>query len=106
MVYTGFNYWTNEGPKPDEGNAHSYFAKYPLWLAWYGLDAQTADLSTTPENNNIIPLRNWNTWTFWQYADKSTLEGVTSDNGELTDVDMNVYNGTEAEFKNHFGLNA
>ena len=106
MVYTGFNYWTNEGPKPDEGNAHSYFAKYPLWLAWYGLDAQTADLSTTPENKNIVPLRNWNTWTFWQYADKSTLEGVTSDNGELTDVDMNVYNGTEAEFKNHFGLNA
>ena len=104
MIYTGFNYWDKEGPKANEGNANDYFAKYPLWLAWYGLDDSVPDLTLIPENAGIIPLRNWEAWTFWQYADKSTIEGVTDTNGELTDVDMNVYDGREEDFRNKFGL--
>jgi hypothetical protein len=74
-------------------------------LAWYGLNDTISDLTLMPENAGVIPLRNWAAWTFWQYADKSTFEGVTDENGELTDVDMNVYNGTEEELRNQFGLN-
>ena len=106
IVYTGFEYWNKEGPKQEEENAHSYFAKYPLWLAWYGVNDQVADLSLSPEDGGIIPLRNWQSWLLWQYSDKSMIEGVTDDKGNITDVDMNVYNGTTEDFKEHFGLNA
>ena len=105
IVYTGFDYWNKQGPKTTETNAHQYFARFPLWLAWYGATGLAADLSVPPEAAGIMPLRNWQSWLFWQYGDKSTLEGVTDENGELTDVDMNLYNGTEEGFKQRFGLN-
>ena len=37
-------------------------------------------------------------WTFWQYTDKATLDGY---NGTEKHIDMNVFNGTGAQFENY-----
>ena len=57
------------------------FDDYPLWIRdvylWPGLTLPNRD------------------WTFWQYSDKGTLAGYT---GEEEHIDLNVFNGGEAEF--------
>lgn len=40
-------------------------------------------------------------WTFWQYSNRKKLDGY---NGEEKFIDMNVFNGSEEEFKIFFGL--
>ncbi len=60
---------------------HGAFDDYPLWIRdvylWPGLTMPNRD------------------WTFWQYSDKGTLAGYT---GEEEHIDLNVFNGGEAEF--------
>jgi len=56
------------------------FAKYPLWIANYGV------------SKPHIP-KPWLTWTIWQDTDKGRLAGVPQG------VDMNWFNGSAAELK-------
>ncbi|MCL6454389.1 MAG: 1,4-beta-N-acetylmuramidase [Alicyclobacillus sp.] len=63
----------------------SALAKYPLWIASYGVNA--------PANVN-----GWTEWTFWQYSDTGTVQGVTGS------VDLDVYNGTVAQLRSAYGL--
>jgi lysozyme len=37
-------------------------------------------------------------WTFWQYTDKGRLSGYK---GKETFIDLNVFNGTQAEFEKY-----
>lgn len=58
------------------------FADYPLWLAEYNKDK-------TPQ----LPL-DWKQWTFWQHTQNGRVAGVEGN------VDLNRYNGTQAQFRN------
>lgn len=53
------------------------FDKYPIWLAWYNLDAKEAMLKKT--------------WTFWQFTEQGKISGID------TYVDINIFNGTRQE---------
>lgn len=58
------------------GNGLGELAGYPLWIAQYTTAAQPV----------IPPV--WNTWAFWQYSDKGSVDGINGD------VDQNRFNGT------------
>lgn len=75
-VYTGYYYWQEFAP------GVSYFAQYPLWIAWYN-----------PTPPLVPPI--WQDWTYWQFTDDGdgTLFGV-----ESREIDLNYFNGSEAEF--------
>lgn len=64
------------------------FDDYPLWIRdvylWPGL---------------TLPGRDW---TFWQYSDRGTLSGYA---GEEERIDLNVFNGGEAEFAAYLAAN-
>jgi len=70
-VYTGYYYW-RENTKPTD----TYFAQYPLWIAWYG---------GTPK---IPPI--WNEWLMHQFTDNGdgAAWGVASGN-----IDINTRKG-------------
>lgn len=83
-VYTGYYYWQ------EFASGVKYFSQYPLWIAWY---------------NPFEPLvpSIWKDWTLWQYTDNGdgNLYGVESKN-----IDLNYFNGTEAEFMKFFNLDS
>lgn len=56
------------------------FGDYPLWVAEY----TSAPAPKVPSG--------WTTWTFWQYSQSGTVAGVSGA------VDMDRFNGTQAEF--------
>ena len=39
----------------------------------------------------------WQDWLFWQYSETTLVDGVTSDNGQPTECDLNWFRGTEEE---------
>ena len=59
----------------------SELSDYPLWLAHH-----------TPASKPWIP-KPWTSWTFWQYSDKGTINGI---NGP---VDLDWFNGTHHQLK-------
>lgn len=71
-VYTGYYYWT-ERITP----INSYFAQYPLWIAWY---------NPAPPR---VP-KPFQDWLLWQFTDNGdgVLYGVESKN-----IDLNYFNG-------------
>lgn len=72
MVYTYPSFWQTAM------GGTSAFGGYPLWIAHY---------TSAP-----APLHpGWADWTFWQYSDRATLDGVRGP------VDMNRFNGTSAD---------
>ncbi len=68
ILYTYPAFW------PSIGNP-SGFAKYPLWIANYGVKCPK------------VPGQ-WTGWPFWQYSSKGAVPGISGN------VDLNVFNGT------------
>lgn len=75
IIYTSFGFWDGwmSGVRD--------FSSYPLWVANY-----------TSRRRPLIP-REWSTWTFWQYTDRTEVPGIpTPDedgdrfNGSLSDL--------------------
>ncbi len=60
------------------------FADYPLWIRSINGEPDLLD------------------WKFWQYSDKGLLDGYA---GDEKYIDLNVYNGSEAEFREEFSKN-
>lgn len=58
------------------------YESHPIWIR---------DVLTKPQ------LPDNREWTFWQYSHREKLKGY---DGEETYIDMNVFNGTQEEFKN------
>lgn len=88
-IYTGYYYWLeNTITKGIPKASLNYFKQYPLWIAAYNNFAPTVP---TP----------WDDWTFWQFTDNGdgSLYGVESKN-----IDLNYFNGDEAEFYQFFRL--
>ena len=82
FIYTSSGFWRSY--MTCEKREHTDWARfYPLWLAHY-----TALWPNTP-----YP---WIGWAFWQYFDKGTLPGIK------THVDLNWFNGSEAELIEQF----
>jgi GH25 family lysozyme M1 (1,4-beta-N-acetylmuramidase) len=83
-IYTGYYFWTQNTSK--DKALYPFFAKRPLWLAWY----------EKPEHVHIP--EPWTTWTHWQYGTPAV------DWGQPTkEIDANVYNGTRDEFAARYG---
>ncbi len=59
------------------------FSEYDIWIR---------DVYFTPR------LEDGREWTFWQYSDKERLDGY---NGVEKYIDMNVFNGSEEEFRRY-----
>jgi lysozyme len=88
-IYTAHSYWTTKTiQKGIPAASLEYFKQYPLWVANYGV---------------IKPLlpKPWTEWTFWQFTDKGDGKKFGA---ESLNIDMNYFNGTEAEFHARFGL--
>ena len=60
-----------------------HYATYDMWIS---------NIVTKPK-----PLEN-QTWTFWQYANRTRLDGYT---GTERYIDLNVFNGSAEEFNNY-----
>lgn len=71
IIYTSPSFFTELG-------GPTYFAKYPLWIANYGVKAPT------------VPLP-WQSWVFWQYSESGIVSGV-KDN-----VDTDLFNGSKED---------
>lgn len=71
VIYTHFKFYN----KYIAGN----FDEYPIWIAKYG--------SRPP------PLGGKKQWTFWQYGNKGSIEGVEGM------VDLNVFNGNQQDLE-------
>lgn len=73
IVYTGSAFWRMSL------NDSGALSEYPLWIAHY-----------TSGPRPLVP-RGWPRWTFWQFSQKGKIPGITGC------VDLNAFNGTEAE---------
>ena len=80
MLYTYKYFWMGE-----MGNT-TRFSEYPLWLAAYQ--------DTAPE-----PVGGWDKLAFWQRSGSGRVAGIE------TDVDLNLFNGTEAQLESFSGGN-
>ncbi len=78
VVYTSQAFWDK-----CMGGTNS-FKENPLWVASWGVDKPQ-----TPGG--------WEKWTFWQYSDKGSVDGV---NGK---VDVDKFNGTAEQLKQFAG---
>lgn len=84
IIYTNQDTWrTSLGDDPS-------FARYPLWIANYGVSAPN------------LPSGNWSGrgWHFWQRTDKAVVPGV---NRGTASVDLNVFRGKESDFQEWMG---
>ncbi|MBE7364870.1 glycoside hydrolase family 25 protein [Corynebacterium aurimucosum] len=80
MLYTYKYFWMGQ-----MGNS-TRFSEYPLWLAAYQ--------DTAPD-----PVGGWDKLAFWQRSGSGRVAGIE------TDVDMNLFNGTEAQLQSFSGGN-
>jgi GH25 family lysozyme M1 (1,4-beta-N-acetylmuramidase) len=88
-IYTGYYYWIeNTIQKGIPSASLEWFGRFPLWIAAYN--------DTAPK-----PPQPWKEWALWQFTDNGdgTKYGVHSLN-----IDLNVFDGTEAEFYDTFGI--
>jgi lysozyme len=69
LLYTGPGFWNAFGDHD--------FGSYPLWVAEYGVAAPK-------------PVDGWATWTFWQYSETGTVDGVAGS------VDLDRFAGDAA----------
>ncbi len=77
IIYTASWFWdSNVLPSND-------WASYDLWITNYG--------TGTP----ALP-RDWSTWRFWQYSDKGTVAGISSQY-----TDLNWFNGSYEDLLNY-----
>lgn len=72
MIYTYKNFWSSRMA------GTSQFTAYPLWLAYYN-----------EELGSLVG--NWPDWAIWQYTSSGSVPGISGR------IDMNVFNGTQAD---------
>jgi GH25 family lysozyme M1 (1,4-beta-N-acetylmuramidase) len=77
MIYTGNWWWKPRVLRSDNWKTHD------LWTAHY-----------TSAASPIMP-PDWTTWRFWQYSGSGQVPGIS------TNVDLDWFNGTEAELRQY-----
>ncbi len=95
IIYTGKYFW--------QDNVQSgAFSDYPLWHAQYP-NACLPPAMPPPSCGCANIADQWSTWTMWQYTSTGSIPGIG------TNVDKNVFMGTEADliaFANQGGYGA
>ncbi len=79
MIYSGVSFLETSFSDAS-GGPPAWTQDYALWLGWF-------PSHYTPGMTPLMP-RGWPKWTFWQYHDKATLNGID------TAVNLDVFNGT------------
>lgn len=80
MIYTSPGFWNSYvTPYPPE-----WPNNYPLWIAHYGVDRPS------------IPYP-WLNFNFWQFSEKGEVAGITRFPSRRPKVDLNWFNGSQAE---------
>lgn len=74
IIYNGVSFWNTSL------NGCTAFVNCPHFIARWGTGCPS--VSTT-----------WPSWTFWQYTDSGTVDGITGN------VDLNQFNGTEQQIE-------
>jgi lysozyme len=76
------------------GRAPDWAKDYELWVAQYPFEFDPARMpnASMPRQPN-----GWKDWKFWQYSESAILEGVTDEINRPTRIDLNWFQGTEAE---------
>jgi len=98
LIYTRKSFWQIWGTKAD------WVKLCDLWCAWYPLPEYKyfapASIEQKTFERVFIP-EPWQDWKFWQFTDKGDgyFYGL---NGR--DLDLDVFNGTESELRQYFGL--
>jgi hypothetical protein len=88
-MYTGY-WWLREHSNAITNAAqYNYLKTHDLWLAWYSTDAASV----------LIPAP-WTSLLYWQFGTPSEGHqyGV-----ETIEIDMNYFNGTQADFDTRYG---
>lgn len=89
VIYTGYPYWKNA-----INNANrDWFTKFVLWEAWY------PDMTQEHPESEVLIAPTWNKVTFWQDGTPFIGQEVGV---QSKDIDHNLFNGTEEEFKTYF----
>lgn len=97
IIYTGVSFWREYGSKAD------WVLRHPLWLALYDTEPQPTNypppgyMKTSVDSYAPLP---WGRagWAFWQYTERGKLPGYRDN------LDLDVFNGSEAELRRRFGL--
>ncbi|MBK9927335.1 MAG: LysM peptidoglycan-binding domain-containing protein [Anaerolineales bacterium] len=82
IIYSG-QYFLQDYFSEAGGGPPKWAKDYPLWLAQYP--------NTYVDGQKPFLPRGWFIWTFWQYSEKGSVNGINAN------VDMNVFNGTLEE---------
>jgi GH25 family lysozyme M1 (1,4-beta-N-acetylmuramidase) len=107
ILYTSPGFWTSL-----DKHEYAYWVKeYPLWIAQYfsSLYFPTYAIPDNVTNSTTLPRvpAPFDKWTFWQYAQTGDGEFYGGNYASWTNetgLDLNVYNGTQEEFEQEFGL--
>ncbi|HTJ83955.1 MAG TPA: GH25 family lysozyme, partial [Polyangiaceae bacterium] len=83
IIYTGKYFW-------QDNVQSSAFSDYPLWHAQYP-NACLPPNPPPPDCGCANIADQWSTWTIWQYTSTGSIPGIG------TNVDKNVFMGTEAD---------
>ena len=81
-IYTGVYAWYEI-----MGADSKKYSDRPLWLAHYGVTAPS-----------LPRYSGWLSWVLWQWGSKGRIDGYPSD------IDMDVFNGSEEEYQKFFQL--
>ena len=101
IVYTSFGFWREFGTKAE------WVLRHPLWLASYGIEPlqttypPTIARRATADALTPAPWGQGN-WAFWQFTEKGDGWKYGHTEGDVLDLD--VFNGSEAELRRRFGL--
>jgi GH25 family lysozyme M1 (1,4-beta-N-acetylmuramidase) len=82
LLYTGPNFWMTKLARSPA------LAEWPLWIAQYPCESKPQEPIDSKGPTKLAP---WPTWLFWQWTGKGRLLFHTGD------LDLNLFNGTEAE---------
>lgn len=88
-LYTGFYFFVEHSNAITNAPQYNYLKSRPLWLGWYSSDALTVRIPAP-----------WTSLLLWQFGTpaEGNLYGV-----ESLEIDMNFFNGTQAEFTARYG---
>jgi lysozyme len=76
------------------GRAPAWAKDYDVWLAQYPFKY---DPKIHPNANMPMQPVGWKPWKIWQYSEVAILEGVTGEDNRPTRIDLDWFNGTEAD---------
>jgi len=86
-IYTRASYFNDPAFRIPLNHAFRFM---PLWVAHYNQSVTRPDMP-----------KGWTAWDFWQYTEDYPSDGWGVESRE---IDMNYFNGTEAEFVLRYGL--